>query len=258
VRAVAVHEDVIVAISAVWQTSCTAVRSGEEGFVIDSPVLPSELEALPALLEQAKFPVSGLLCTHGDWDHLLGRQAFPEATLGAGEPTFQRLAGEVGEPQRELRAFDEEWYIDGRKPLSLAGVQPLPVPGRVALGSEHEIELHPAPGHVVDGTALWLPWMGVLVCGDYLSPLEIPMISPGGSEFEYLETLKRLAPLVEQAQTVIPGHGAPITGEDAKRILAQDVAYVEELLEGDVEIRLPEGRRNAQQKKLHAENLARR
>ena len=84
-RALAVHPDVIVVVSGVWQTTCTAVRSGDEGFLIDSPVLPEELEALPAVLEQAGFPISGLLATHGDWDHLLGKLAFPESSLGVGE-----------------------------------------------------------------------------------------------------------------------------------------------------------------------------
>ena len=45
--------------------------------MIDSPVYPDELEALPGVLEQAGFPVSGLLATHGDWDHLLGRDGVP-------------------------------------------------------------------------------------------------------------------------------------------------------------------------------------
>ena len=60
-RALAVHPDVIVVVSGVWQTTCTAVRSGDEGFLIDSPVLPEELDTLPAVLEQAGFPMSGLL-----------------------------------------------------------------------------------------------------------------------------------------------------------------------------------------------------
>ena len=90
VRALAVHEDVIVVVSGVWQTTCTAVRSGDEGFVIDSPILPDELDALPALFEQAGFPVSGLLATHGDWDHLLGKLAFPEARSGSARATAKR------------------------------------------------------------------------------------------------------------------------------------------------------------------------
>jgi hypothetical protein len=49
--------------------------------------LPDELDGLPALLEQAGFGFSGLLATHGDWDHLLGRLAFPGAALGCAETT---------------------------------------------------------------------------------------------------------------------------------------------------------------------------
>jgi len=95
VRAVSVHADVVVVTSQVWQTTCIAVRSGEEAFVIDSPVLGEELEALPALLAQAGFPVTGLLATHADWDHLLGRLAFPAAALGVAETTAARAARET-------------------------------------------------------------------------------------------------------------------------------------------------------------------
>ena len=111
-RVVSLHADVLVATSRVWQTSCTAIRSGEEGVVIDSPLFPDELEVLPAVLEQAGFPVSGLLATHGDWDHVLGRLAFPGAALGVAETTAAYLTGEPGAPQRELRAWDEENYVE--------------------------------------------------------------------------------------------------------------------------------------------------
>src|SRR3954466_10746125 len=105
-RVVAVHPDVLVATSAAWRTTCTIVRSGEEAFVVDSPVLPEELEALPAVLERAGFPLSGLLATHGDWDHLLGRLAFPDVSLGVAESTAARLEAEPDEASRALRAFD--------------------------------------------------------------------------------------------------------------------------------------------------------
>ena len=88
-KVLAVHSDLIVVVSRYWQTTCTAVRAGDEGFVIDSPVYPDELEALAGVLEQAGFPVSGLLATHADWDHLLGRIAFPQASLGCGESTAE-------------------------------------------------------------------------------------------------------------------------------------------------------------------------
>jgi glyoxylase-like metal-dependent hydrolase (beta-lactamase superfamily II) len=245
---------VVVFVSRVWQTSCTAVRSGDEGFVIDSPVYPDELEALPDVTGQAGFPVSGLLATHGDWDHLLGRMAFPDAALGCGESTAQRLRSEPGTAQRELRDFDEEHYVEGRRPLALAAVQELPVPGRLAIGpSGHELELHPAPGHTGDGMAIVVPWAGVLVCGDYLSPVEIPAISPGGSVQAYGQTLARLGELAQSAEWVVPGHGAPLTREQALRIHAQDTAYIEALRAGQAE--LPEGRRSDAQRRIHEQNL---
>ena len=60
-RVVSLHADVLVATSRIYQTTCTALRAGDEGFLVDSPILPDELDALPAILEQAGFPVSGLL-----------------------------------------------------------------------------------------------------------------------------------------------------------------------------------------------------
>ncbi len=256
-RVTALHSDVLVFVSDVWQTTCTAVRAGEEGFVIDSPVYPEELRALPGILTQAGFPASGLLTTHADWDHLLGRLALPEASLGGGESTTQRLAGEPGRAQRRLREFDAEHYVVRPQPLALGGVQALPVPGNLELGHGPEIELHRADGHTADGTAYWLPWLALLVCGDYLSPVEIPMLSPGGGLAAYRATLQRLAPLVAAADWVVPGHGAPQSSEQAAAILTEDLAYLSALQQAPGDAELPAGRRSDAQRRIHAENLER-
>jgi glyoxylase-like metal-dependent hydrolase (beta-lactamase superfamily II) len=253
VRALALGRDVLVFVSAIWQTTCTAVRSGEEGVLIDSPVLPEELEALPRVLEQSGFPVSGLLTTHGDWDHLLGRLAFAGASLGVGESTARRLSSHPGEAQRELRRFDDEHYVEGRGPLALGGLQSLPVPGRLELGDE-ELELHPAEGHTVDGTAYLVPWAEVLVCGDYLSPVEIPQVVDAGA---YLETLNRLRELVGGVATVVAGHGQPIDREQALRVLDEDVRYVEALSAASAEVPLPPSRRTETQRRMHEQNVRR-
>ncbi len=258
-RAVALHADVIVFVSDVWQTTCAAVRGADEGFLIDSVVYPEELRALPDVLEQAGFPVSGLLTTHGDWDHLLGRTAFPRAALGCGEDTVERLSAELGEAQRELRAFDQEHYVDGRPPLALGSLQSLPVPGHLEIGSgpgAHELELHPTGGHTADGTAYWMPWAKVLVCGDYLSAVEVPALSPGGSVAAYRATLERLGPLVAQAEWVVPGHGAPMTAQKAQEIAAQDGAYLAALDADPSAVTLPAGRSTPAQRRLHNANAA--
>ena len=257
-RAVGLHADVIVTVSRAYQTTCTLVRSGNEAFCVDSPVFPDELEVLPAIAEQAGFGIAGLLATHADWDHLLGRYAFPEAPLGCAETTAAFLIGHPGAAQRQLRTFDEELYVERPGPLKLGSppTQALPVPGHCGIGGQ-ELELHPADGHTEDGMAVWVPWARVLVAGDYLSPIEIPMLSETGSAGAYLATLARLQPLVEQAEYVVPGHGAPIDGTRAAAILREDRAYVEALVERGAEAKLPLARRTGVQRKIHAANAER-
>jgi glyoxylase-like metal-dependent hydrolase (beta-lactamase superfamily II) len=253
-RAVSLHPGALVLTSRIWQTSALALRAGHEAMLVDSPYYPDELDALPGLLAQAGFEVDALLATHADFDHLLARLAFPGLALGVGESTVERLHREPGAAQRELRRQDEALYVERATPLGLGQVQSLPVPGRLDLGSE-ELELHPAEGHTSDGTALFAPFCGVLACGDYLSEVEIPTISSGGSLEDYRATLARLAPLVERAEAVVPGHGAPLSREEARRVLDEDVDYMDSLERGDES--LPPGRDNARQKELHSENLRR-
>jgi glyoxylase-like metal-dependent hydrolase (beta-lactamase superfamily II) len=242
VRVVSLHADVLLATSAIWQTNCVVVRGavhedtdnpvkvriagevGAETFVIDSPILPEELDALPALLDQAGFPApSGLLATHADWDHLLGRLAFPEAALGCATSTARRLSDEPGAVQRELRAFDRQFYIERRRPLMLGSIQALDVPGRCEIGLR-ELQLHPADGHTEDGMVMWLDWAKVLVAGDYLSTVESPQV--GGSAAAYIATLERLRPLVGLAEHVVPGHGPVLDGERASEVLEENRAFV--------------------------------
>jgi glyoxylase-like metal-dependent hydrolase (beta-lactamase superfamily II) len=265
VRAVSLHPDVIVVTSALLQVNCVIVRGAVEEdaraaegevFVIDSPVLPDELDALSTLLEQAHFPApSGLLATHGDWDHMLGPLAFPGLALGCAESTAARLRSATGEAQRELRGFDEELMIERPRPLALGAVQALPVPGRCEIG-DAELELHRAEGHTLDGMAIWISWAGVLVVGDYLSTVEIPTLNSGDTVNDYLATLERLRPLLEQAEHVVPGHGPVSDATRALAVLDEDVVYLSALSAGNADAKLPVGRSSRQQHELHAENVS--
>jgi glyoxylase-like metal-dependent hydrolase (beta-lactamase superfamily II) len=255
-RAIAVHPDAVVVTSRLWQTNATAIRAGGEALLIDSPYFPDELELLPAVLKQSGFEVDALLATHADYDHLLGRLAFPSLALGVGQSTAERIRTEPGVAQRELRDADAEHYVVRPRPLSLGAFQSLPVPGDVEIGDER-IELHPTEGHTADGTAFFARFCGVLACGDYLSDVEVPVISPGGSLDAYRATLARLAPLVEDAGTVVPGHGSPQDREGALRILDEDVDYLDALERGDERPRLPKTRDTRRQREIHAANLKR-
>jgi glyoxylase-like metal-dependent hydrolase (beta-lactamase superfamily II) len=224
--------------------------------LIDSPYFPDELEALPGLLAGAGFEPDGLLATHADFDHLLGRLAFPGLALGLGQPSVERLHGEPGAAQRALRDHDAENYVTRAPPLALGHVQGLPVPGRLELGDE-ELELHPAEGHTPDGTAIFARATGIVVVGDYLSDVEIPMISEGGSLADYRATLARLSALVEAADAVVPGHGSPHDRTTALRLIDEDADYLDALERGDERPKLPAGRDTRAQRRIHAENLAR-
>jgi glyoxylase-like metal-dependent hydrolase (beta-lactamase superfamily II) len=278
VRAVALHRDVLVVKSALLQTNCVIVRGeihedkaavpategsvGErenarwqaETFVIDSPILPDELDALPALLQQAGFPSpSGLLATHGDWDHLLGRLAFPGLALGVAESTAARVAAQPGAAQRELRDFDGGLYIERSRPLALGAVQALPVPGRCDVG-EQVLELHATEGHTADGMAVLIAWAGVLVVGDYMSEIELPSLSEGGDADAYLRTLERLAALVRESEHVVPGHGPVMDRGQALAVVEEDVAYLLSLREHGAQAELPRGRRKRTDRRVHEAN----
>ena len=210
--------------SSLWQTNAVAIRSGPEAILIDSPIFPDELEMLPEMLRQSGFEPVGLLATHADWDHLLARLVYPDASLGVAESTATRIRSEPGVAQKKLRDADNEHYVKRERPLSLGSYQSLPVPGKLELGDQ-DLELYPAEGHTGDGMMLFARWCGVLVCGDYLSDVELPTWA---DKPLYRKTLDRLRGLVAEADIVVPGHGSPLRRDEALRVLDEDVAFLDE------------------------------
>ena len=232
--------------------------------MIDSPVYPDELEALPGVLEQAGFPVSGLLATHGDWDHLLGRDAFPGRRSGAARSTAHGWPPSRAPRSASCASSTRSTTSTGRRPLSLAGDPVAARPGQArARADEHELELHPAEGHTADGIAYLMPWLGVLVCGDYLSPGRDPVdlrrrlgrrrTSPRWSGCE---------PLVERAETVVPGHGGPIEARRGARGCSSEDVGVPATALADARRRAaplpPRGPAGTRRRSgaIHAENVA--
>ena len=243
--------------SLVWQLNAVALRAGGEAMLIDSPYFPEELELLPAVLAQAGFEPAALLATHADFDHVLGRMAFPDLSLGVAESTHAAHPGRArGRPARAARPRRPLLRRPAAARCRWARPSRCPCPAGWDWASD-ELELYATGGHTSDGMAVFAPWMGVLVVGDYLSPVEIPMISPGGSVAEYRGTLSALAPVVERAATVVPGHGAPLDRDGALRVLEQDAAYLDAVERREERPSLPDGRDSGEQRRIHAENLLR-
>ncbi len=99
----------------------------------------------------------------------------------------------------------------------------LPVAGLGAEVVEHDAH---APGHA----AIWLPDSRVLLAGDMLSDLELPLPFDPDDLAAYLAGLEVLAPYVAAARALVPGHGNP-TDRPAERLDA-DRRYLDTLLAG--------------------------
>ena len=248
-RAVGVHPDAVVVTSRMWQTTCTAIRAGDEAMLIDSPYFPDELDALP-----------GAARPGGLRDHARCSRRTPTTTICSGGRRSRSsrsawgsrprsgCAASPGVAQKELRDADDEHYVERAAPLALGSYQSLPVPG---LRRARRRGARAAPGrgphrrrHGRVRALGGRPVRGRLPLGrrdpDGRSDLE-----------EYRATLARLAPLVEAAETIVPGHGSPHDRDTALRLLDEDLEYL------DGFAKLPPGRDTTRQREIHAANLRR-
>jgi glyoxylase-like metal-dependent hydrolase (beta-lactamase superfamily II) len=219
-----------VVTSALWQTNAVVVEVGGTTVLVDSPVLPSELAALPR--------PDVLVVTHAHFDHLLARSVFPDVPLLAGPATLEVL--ERGDWEQQLRDSDEELYVERDAWPDLRGAE------RIGCDLFGVVD---APGHAEDGIALFTD--DLLLCGDYLIEIEIPLISQAGSVDAYLDTLDRLEALAGRARTIVPGHGPPLTRDRALELVDLDRRYVSNLRGGPTR-----GADTARQRRIHEDNVA--
>lgn len=249
-----VNEYVIVWTSSFAKANCTLIRDDGKAMVVDALPYPDEQEAFVALVGQVGAEVVRLLATHIDWDHAIGASMFPDLPLTCAPTTADRFTSGRHERLGEMmREFDEAHYVE--RPASQYEVprfEVVPESGMVTI-STREVEIIPTAGHTDDGLAAYVPWAGALISGDYLSPCEMPRISPSGSVPAYLETLEKLRPCLELVETVVPGHGYPCSAARALEVLYEDRAYLEALTEPGANIVLPPGRDDEEQYRVHHE-----
>jgi glyoxylase-like metal-dependent hydrolase (beta-lactamase superfamily II) len=115
-------------------------------------------------------------------------------------------------------------------PLELVGLlTPMPADGGPVPGEILEHEAH-AVGHA----AILLADRGVLIAGDMLSDVLVPLLDPRRPDqvgaFE--SALERLGEAVRHVDVLVPGHGAVAEGPEVAVRLAADRAYVDALRRG--------------------------
>jgi glyoxylase-like metal-dependent hydrolase (beta-lactamase superfamily II) len=231
------------------QTNATVLAlPGAGTLVVDSPYFPDELEKLSRRASAGGGPIR-LFATHSHYDHVMGRLALPDAPLLAAPSTVAALRREPRRPVEELEHEDARTYVARGRPLQIADAE----------GTEEldGCELVPAAGHTGDGCALLHAPSGTLCCGDYLSDVEIPLLSWAGSLPAYLATLDRLEALLDRAALVVPGHGSPTDPAGARRRLEQDREYLAGLPHREEGQPLPPGRDSSRQREIHRANIVR-
>jgi glyoxylase-like metal-dependent hydrolase (beta-lactamase superfamily II) len=211
--------------SGIWQLSSVILSDAGETLVVDPGYFPRELEDVRRCSRE-RGRARGVIFTHGHWDHVVGWSTFPEATVWGSvslADAVKRGTDVARTNLGDVHDFDGRWYVERRIEWP-ASVAPVGEGHTLAVGRE-TLRALLLPGHSADG--LGLITGGTLLCGDYLSPLEIPFVDDIP---DYRATLKRMLGLLgAEIAEVIPGHGPRLSAAQAGEIARADLVYLDAL-----------------------------
>lgn len=208
-------------------TSTVVVGDGGACLLVDPALAPAELQGLADALHRRGLRVDAAFSTHPHWDHLLWHPALGDAPRWA-RPDGVAAACDHADALREEAGPDAP---GGDWPGALVplpdGATHVPWDGPAARVVPHEGH---APGHAA------LVVGGVLVAGDMLSDLEVPLLdlaAPAPLEC-YAAGLEVLAGVLREpdVRVLVPGHGHPAGRERAGTRLDADRRYLDALAAG--------------------------
>lgn len=229
-----VAEGVLVRESEFMQTNTVVVQGRAGVLLIDPGILDSEMVGLADDLRELGQPVVAGFSTHPHWDHLLWHADLGTAprygTARCAAAVRARLP-DAAAKARVTTLMPPD--IVGRVPLDLlglitglpAGTAQLPWDGPRVRIIEHQ-------GHASGHAALMIEERGVLVAGDMLSDVLIPMLDLSGAADpieDCLDALSLIEGVADGVEVVVPGHGS-VGGPDQLRArISQDRAYLHAL-----------------------------
>jgi glyoxylase-like metal-dependent hydrolase (beta-lactamase superfamily II) len=209
-----------------WVWTNSIVLRGDAGVILVDPGIDgSELDQLADDLDRLGIPVVAGFSTHPHWDHLLWHSRFGDV------PRYATPAGAQAATQARERAQAMAAESASGIPLELIGlVTPLPPDGDPVPGEILEHEAH-AIGHA----AVLLADRGVMLAGDMLSDVLIPLLDDRRRDQvgAYETALDRLGEAARHVDVVVPGHGAVAEGPEVAARLAADHAYIDALRRGE-------------------------
>jgi glyoxylase-like metal-dependent hydrolase (beta-lactamase superfamily II) len=205
------------------------VVDGRSGvLLIDAGVHGDEMDCLANDLSESGQTVVAGFSTHPHWDHLLWHSRF-----GAPPRLATALCAATARERLSQGIDPARLGIPEQVPLDLLGlITGLPAgSARIPWDGPHvriiEHRAH-APGHA----SLLIEERRVLVAGDMLSDVLIPMLDVHGSADpiqDYLAALRLLEGVAGAVDVVIPGHGSVGGAEELRARIDQDREYVHAL-----------------------------
>ena len=227
-----VADGVLVHESEFCQSNTVVVQGADGVLLIDPGVHADEMACLAKDLSDAGQAVAMGFSTHPHWDHLLWHSELGSpprhSTARCADTARTRLAGGIDASRLgipEQVSLDLLGHITGLP----ADTTQIPWDGPAVRIIEHQAH---APGHA----ALLIEERGVLVAGDMLSDVLIPMLDLNGTADpiqDYLIALRLLEGVASDVEVVIPGHGSVGGAEQVQARIGQDRAYVHSLRDAD-------------------------
>ncbi|WP_027344056.1 MBL fold metallo-hydrolase [Hamadaea tsunoensis] len=230
---------VLVHESEFLQSNAVVVQGPTGVLLIDAGLQDHEMACIANDLSGLGQTVVAGFSTHPHWDHLLWLADLGTAPRYATARCAAAAQDQLSEDAKaEITAHLEPTGIAERVPLDLfglvtalpAGAAEIPWDGPLVRIIEHEAH---APGHA----ALFIEERGVLVAGDMLSDVLIPMLDLNGTADpieDYLAALRLLEGVAGGADAVIPGHGSVGDADQVHERIGRDRAYVHALRAGRV------------------------
>ncbi|BCB83808.1 MBL fold metallo-hydrolase [Phytohabitans suffuscus] len=228
-----VAEGVLVHQSELLQNNTVVVRGGGGVLLVEPGQTNDEMLCLANDLRTLGQPVVAGFSTHPDWDHVLWHAEFGEAprygTARCAADTRELLShadwkARVAEGLPPETAEEIPLDLYGLITGLPAGTARIPWDGPAVRIIEHQAH---SPGHA----ALVVEESGVLVAGDMLSDVFVPMLDLSAADpiEDYLAALRLLDGVADDVDVVVPGHGSAGGADQLRARIDLDLAYVRAL-----------------------------
>ncbi|WP_405063828.1 MBL fold metallo-hydrolase [Kribbella sp. NBC_01505] len=230
-----VANGVLVHQSELLRNNAVVVQGRAGVLLVDPGLTEGEMVCLATDLRALGQPVVAGFATHPDWDHVLWH-----AELGAA-PRYG--TAECAAAMRELRS-NPDWktHVGEGLPPEIADETPLELFGLItglSAGTTQipwdgpAIRIIEHPAHAKGHAALVIEESRVLVAGDMLSDVFVPMLDFDADPIEdYLIGLQLLENVADEVDAVVPGHGSVGGADQVRTRIEQDRAYVDTLRDG--------------------------